>query len=110
MNIDPLNIGAILIAVLTALGSWASHRSSAKASIVNAKAAAEVEAYNRARDMLMGTIQHQDEEFNQLRDRHTILKKRVGELELENDQLRADNVILRRRVWVLEQKSESNNE
>lgn len=109
MNIDPLNIGAILIAVLTALGSWASHRSSAKASVINAKAAAEVDAYNRARDMLLGTIKLQDEEFTELNAKHAALKKRVGELEKENDDLHADNAKFRRRIAALERKQEDTN-
>lgn len=110
MNIDPLNIGAILIAVLTALGSWASHRSSAKASIINAKAAAEVEAYDRAKRFLVDTIDRQDEEFGELREKHSALKKRVGELEKENDELQAENAKFRRRIAALERKTEEHNE
>lgn len=109
MNIDPLNIGAILIAVLTALGSWASHRSSTKASIINSKAAAEVEAYNRAREMDLRTIKLQDEEFEELREKHAVLKKRVGELEKENDELHADNARFRRRIAALERKQEDHD-
>jgi len=110
MNIDPLNIGAILIAVLTALGSWASHRSSAKATVINAKAAAELDAYNRAREMDLRTIKLQDEEFNELRDKHENLKKRVAELEKENDELHADNAKFRRRLAALERKKDDHNE
>lgn len=110
MNIDPLNIGAIFIAVLTALGSWASHRSSAKATVINAKAAAELDAYNRAREMDLRTIKLQDEEFNELREKHENLKKRVSELERENDELHSDNAKFRRRIAALERKQEEPHE
>lgn len=109
MNIDPLNIGAIFIAVIAALGTWASHRSSAKASVLNTRAAAEVEAYNRAREMDLRTIKLQDEEFDELREKHAALKKRVGELENENEQLHLENARFRRRIVALERKSEEHD-
>lgn len=108
--IDPISIGAILIALIAALGTWASHKSSAKASTINAKAAAEVEAYNRARKMDLETIERQDEEFDELRQKHAALKKRVGELERENEELHAENARFRRRIAALERKQEEKNE
>ena len=108
--IDPYSIGAILIALIAALGTWASHKSSAKASTINAKAAAEVEAYNRARKMDLETIQRQDAEIDDIRAENGILKKRVREVELDNDELREDNTKLRRRVTALERKLENPDE
>lgn len=106
MPIDPLNFGAILIAVIAALGTWASHRQSSKAAIVNEKAKAEVEAYNRARAMDLRTMELQDAEFHELRDKHETLKKRVGEVELRNEELEVENSRLRRRIAALERKQE----
>lgn len=110
MRVDPLNIGAILIAVITGLSVWASHRSTAKASVLTDKQTAEVEAYNRARKMDLETIQRQDEEFDELRGKYTAVKARLGEVEDDCEKLRNDNVKLTRRVYELERKSEGSNE
>jgi FtsZ-binding cell division protein ZapB len=78
--------------------------------MINSKAAAEVEAYNRARKMDLETIQRQDAEIDDIRAENGILKKRVREVELDNEELRDDNTKLRRRVTALERKLENPNE
>lgn len=110
MNLDPLNIGAIMIAIIAALGTWASQRSSAKAAVLNEKAKAEAEAYSRAVKMDSDTIARQDKEIQELRDDNDSLRKRVRELEKDNNEQHAELLQLRRRVVYLEKKEEQRNE
>jgi hypothetical protein len=106
MNLDPLNIGAILIAVIAALTSWATQRSSAKTAILNEKAKAEAEAYGRAVKMDSDTIARQDKEILELREDKDALTKRVRELEKDNGEQHTELIMLRRRVFILEKKEE----
>lgn len=104
MSVDPLNIGAILIALFSLLGSWATQRSSAKAALQNTRAAAEVEAYARAVKMDSETIQRQDAEILELRNERNADRKRIKELEDDNEGLHRECRHLRRRVILLEEK------
>lgn len=86
--LDPLNIGLIVVTVITAFGAWATQRSASRANRLTAREQAELDAYNRARKMDLETIQRQDAEFDELRGKYLGLKKRVDELEEENGTLR----------------------
>ena len=110
MNLDPLNIGAICIAFIAALGTWATQRTSAKAAIVNEKAKAEAEAYSRAVKMDSDTIARQDKEILELREDNDSLRKRIRELEKDNGEQHLELIQLRRRVLHLEKKEEERNE
>lgn len=102
--IDPLNVAGIIIALIAALGAWATHRSSAKATVVNAKAAAELEAYGRAVNMDRETIKQQDAEILELRQDRMADRRRIKELEKDNEELHEECMKLRRRVTFLEEK------
>lgn len=110
MSLDPLNIGAICIAVIAALGTWATQRTSARAAIVNEKAKAEAEAYSRAVKMDSETIARQDEEILELRERNDALRKRLKELEKEYEEQHLELIQLRRRVLYLERREEERHE
>lgn len=110
MNLDPLNIGAILIAIIAALGTWATQRSAAKAAIVNDKAKAEAEAYSRAVKMDSDTIARQDVEIKELRDDRDSLRSRLKEVEKEYEEQHIELLQLRRRVRHLEKKEEDRDE
>lgn len=114
---DPVNIATVLVAVVAALGAWASARAASRAQKYNAdatvktaKETAELEAYNRARQMDLQTIKRQDEEFDELRARHDILKARVAELEKDNETLHKENARMRRQLAALEEKKETSDE
>lgn len=102
MKIDPLNLGAILIALIAALGAWLTHRQTAKATIVSAKSAAEMEAYGRAVNMDRETIKRQDGEIEKLREENDKLKKRVKTLEDDYDKLHSEHRKLRLRMTAIE--------
>lgn len=86
---------AIAVAIISALGAWAAQRSAKSASTVSEKTKAETEAYIRARDMDVKTIERQDKEIETLRED-------VDNLTNDNRRLHAENVALRRRVDSLE--------
>lgn len=106
---DPVNIGAVLVALIAALGAWASQRAAAKATKYNAdaanintKATAELEAYNRARAMDLKTIERQDEEFDEIRKEYDKLREDFKAMARDNERLHKENATLRRRVERLE--------
>lgn len=78
---NPLDIGGIVIAVIAALGAWASQRAAANASKVGTRLDAEKEAYERARKFDLDTIARQDEEIKELRDEVDRLKQRLALIE-----------------------------
>ena len=84
MKLDPINIGLIITTLISMFAGWASQRSAAKAGRATAKEQAELEAYNRARTMDIGTISRQNEEIEDL-------KKDNKELRAENRELKEDN-------------------
>lgn len=96
-----------LISVVAAIFSGRAARSAAKfnsdASIMNSRTAAETEAYIRARNMDLKTIEQQDKEIAEIRDNNEELRKKVRTLITENIELREENDSLRRRVARLEQ-------
>jgi len=66
-----LDIGTIIVALLSALGAWAAQRSASRSSIIQTQASgrldAERDAYGRARNFDVDTIAHQQREINELR-------------------------------------------
>lgn len=83
--IDPINIGTILVTIIGVGGAWLTQRTSAKASRMNSKEVAEVEAYNRARSMDLKTIERQDEEIAELNASLLAMRRRLVEKEQENE-------------------------
>lgn len=100
-----------LISVVAAIFSGRAARSAAKfnsdASITNSRTQAETEAYIRARNMDLKTIEQQDKEIEEIRVNNEELRKRVRVLITENIELREENDSLRRRVARLEQLGEN---
>lgn len=81
---DPISISGIVIAIIAALGAWASQRSAAKANLMNTgvstRLEAEKEAYNRARSFDIETIKRQDAELTELRKDNQRLYSEVSQL------------------------------
>jgi uncharacterized membrane protein YccC len=87
-----LDLGAIIVATIAALGAWAAQHAAAAASrantLVSTKLDAEKEAYQRARTLDVQTIERQDreikelrEENQRLRDELKLVKARLARLE-----------------------------
>lgn len=92
MNLDPINISSILVAVIAALGAWAAQRSAAKANRLNSQVSvrlqSEQEAYERARAFDIQTIDRQTDQIRLLQQANDILtnelnnvKRRLNTLE-----------------------------
>lgn len=96
-----------LISVVAAIFSGRAAKSAAKfnsnASVMNSRTQAETEAYIRARNMDLKTIEQQDKEIEEIRVNNEELRKKVRTLITENIELRQENDALRRRVTLLEQ-------
>jgi predicted RNase H-like nuclease (RuvC/YqgF family) len=96
-----------VISVAAAIFSGRAARSAAKfnsdASIMNSRTQAETEAYIRARNMDLKTIEQQDKEIEEIRINNEELRAKVRALITENLELRQENDALRRRVTHLEQ-------
>lgn len=75
---EALSLG---VAGIAALGAWASQRAASKASTVSTRMDAEKEAYERARQFDIETIQRQQEEIKQLRERLAVAESKVQKLE-----------------------------
>lgn len=69
------------VACIAAIGAWAAQRASSKASTVSARMDAEKEAYERARQFDLDTIQRQQEEIKVLRERLAVAESKVQKLE-----------------------------
>ena len=107
---DVVSLG---VAMIAAVGMYASHRSSARASTISsetmAKLDAEKEAYNRAREHDVETIQMQKEEIKELRADNRDLHEKIGvaraearEARREAREAHAEADRLRSRVALLE--------
>lgn len=75
--VDATNIASVVVASIAALTAVASQRSASRASTVNARTAAEEEAFNRARKMDIETIERLDKENKELREREKELEEQV---------------------------------
>lgn len=74
-----IDIGAVLVAIVAALGAWAAQRSAGKAgtiqTAIKGRMEAEHGAYERAREFDTETIRRQDEEIRELRKELEIVKE-----------------------------------
>ena len=81
---NAIDISAIIIAIIALASSWVTARTSSKATTINnetnARVEMEKEAYNRARDFDINTIQRQNEEIKKLREENRELKQTVRAL------------------------------
>lgn len=89
---EVLDFGAIFVALIAAIGAWAAQNSASRSSRINNEVSsrlnAEEQAYQRARDFDIKTIERQDEE--------------IKELQTENKALRDEIFKLKSRLYVLE--------
>lgn len=94
---EPVSWAVLIVAAISAFGSWATARASGKATITNAEVTARVEmekeAYGRARAFDISTIERQDQEILELRE--------------ENKEIRTENQELRRQIQLLERRLSS---
>lgn len=71
--VNPIDVGGIAVAIIAAGSAWLSSRSADKASVtghtISSRLDAEKEAYERARDFDLQTIQRQHNEIEELRER-----------------------------------------
>lgn len=92
---DPGQIlSGIIITLITSLVAWLSQRASTKASITNVTTSGRVEmekeAYERARKLDTETINRQESELDDLRERNEKLEQRVEVLQDQNRKLNED--------------------
>lgn len=95
---------AVVSAVLSGRAARKSSQYTSDAAVMNARTQAETEAYNRARQMDIQTIERQRTELEQIRANSDELRKKIRELKLNNERLNEDNDRLRRRVTRLEEQ------
>lgn len=88
---------SVFAAVLSGRAARAAAKYNSDASTMASKTTAETEAYIRARNMDLKTIELQDKEIAEIRQNNADLREKVRTLRAENDSLR-------RRVSALEQK------
>lgn len=96
---DLINLGAVLTAIIAAVGAWAAQRSASKANILNTEVSgrleAEEDAFVRARAFDIQTIERQDRELRELREKN-------ARLEEEAHQMRDEINFLKQRLARLE--------
>lgn len=110
MAIDPLNLGTLTVAIVTAIGLWITQRSAGKANRSTERDKAEIEAYNRARAMDLKTIDRQNEEIADLAEDLNKARKRLGIVEQKNENQQTIIRALRRQAGIPEPRSGSKNE
>lgn len=81
---NAIDFSAIAIALIALGSSWVTSRSASKAATINNETNARVEmekdAYTRARDFDINTIERQDKEIQKLREENAELKATVEKL------------------------------
>jgi len=99
----------IIVGVISVASAYASAKAARNASKYNSDASvtsiriqAETEAYDRARNMDVKTIERQDQEIEELRRNGQQLREKVRSLLTENESLK-------RRVSALEEKQGENH-
>lgn len=114
MDLPDVLVG-IGIALIGAITSIAAGRAAARASMSNARTDAEKEAYSRARNMDVATIERQDREIAELQEQNRLLRTEnetllavkdqnyhlnadVKRVDKENRRLDVENKSLRREV------------
>lgn len=108
---DAGNIAAILVAVVAALGAWASQRAASKSALTNTltsgRIAMEAEAYDRARALDTETIRRQDVEIEELRTKHAVCAREIADMRSSYEH---EISALRQRIARLEQGLHKNLE
>lgn len=108
---NAVNIATIVVALIAALGAFASQRASSKATIQNTQTGGRVdmekEAYERARGFDTETISRQDKELQELRTSHEACDQKVEDLKTRYE---AEISMLRARIARLERDTVSNIE
>lgn|SRR5512134_1401222 len=99
-GLDPINIGAIVVALTGAFGGWAAQRAATKAT----RFTAETEAYNRARKLDIETIERQDKEYAELEAKHKKTNLELKEAHEDNDKLRTTKRALLKQVESLNEQ------
>lgn len=106
----------IAVAVISVLSAWLSSRSAKSAAKYNSdanvssqKVIAETEAYARAREMDIETIERQGKRIKSLEENEERINRAIRQLREENLILHEDNDRLRRKIAGLEQRQEENN-
>lgn len=78
---NAIDISAIVIAIIALGSAWVTARTSSKAATINnetnARVEMEKEAYNRARDFDINTIEFQNEQIEKLQRENRELKETV---------------------------------
>lgn len=101
-----IDLGAIIVAAIAALGAWAAQRSSAKASRINTTVSGRLEAergaYERARVFDVETIERQAALIEELRRDNDNQATEIQKLYDQNESLRRELVVVKRRVSLLE--------
>lgn len=120
-QLNIVNVGGLLVAIVAAFGAWAAAKVSAKATNTNAalsaRVAAEDGAYERAREFDMSIIDRQEIELKELRAENEKQKVKIKQIEeenqrlkLENKQMRAEMRVVRHRLDALEENATTNGE
>ena len=106
LPIDPINLGAILVAIIGFITSIASNRSSSKTSRIVAATSgrleSEREAYQRARAMDVETIERQAEMIEGLRQENMRVHLENVEIKKQNNELKETQDQLTERIRKLE--------
>lgn len=76
----PTEVVTITVAAIAAGGAWAAQRAASKATVVSTRMDAEKEAYERARQFDLDTINRQQEEIKVLRERLAITEDKLRTL------------------------------
>lgn len=97
---DPVNIASIVITLITVIGGGLAQRAANRA----AKKSPEGEAYERARKFDTDTIDRQDAELKELREKVKSLETQNEAQHQEMQQLKSENTDLRARLSRLERE------
>lgn len=100
---DAVNVATVIVALIAALGAWASQRAASKSATRNVTVASRVdmekEAYDRARAYDTETISRQDNEIKELRLEHESCEEKIEKLRAKYE---SEIDILRLRIARLE--------
>jgi hypothetical protein len=98
------HLPTIITATVGAIGMVGAHRTASRAARKNAKEAAEIEAYTRARAMDIQTIDRQNEEIKDLLKDNIELRRKNREYSVENDRLRTERAAFVKQIARLQEE------
>lgn len=107
MVISPVDVASVVVGIIAAGSAYASQRAANKASVTNTNVSSrldsEKEAYERAREFDLETIDRQNGEIRDLREENTAQREKIEDLENKVETLeRKINTISKRFPEVLE--------